>query len=72
MENKDIIEDIYKLSVKLYYDVADDSMLRRGIAGPTGLIGINDSQHNKTSDINSEILEGAIRTLQEVLNKLKK
>jgi len=41
MENKtkELIEEIYSLSVKLYYEVADDRMLKRGhpgVMGPSG------------------------------------
>lgn len=63
MEEK--IQQIYKLSVDLYYEVADDNMKRRGHPGVMGPPSIG------PWNLRDGVLEGAIQTLKEVSDKLK-
>lgn len=58
------IDQIYHLSVELYYEIADYNMKHRGHPGPVG------PNSNEPWDLKNSVLEGSIRTLQEVLNKL--
>jgi len=62
---KDKIEEIYKLSVELYYQVADDNMKR---SGHPGVMGPTSNEH---FDEKYGVLIGAIRTLQDISNKIK-
>ena len=64
-ETKDLIEKIYDLSVKLYYDVADDRMLRRGHLGVMGASSNDESFNNEWGK-----LVGAIKTLEQVGDKI--
>jgi len=61
----DTIKKIYKLSVSLYYDVADDAMERRGHPGIMG------EDSGTVWNEQFGILGGTIETLKEVANKLK-
>ena len=62
---KEKIEQIYQLSLDLYYEIADDNMKRRGHPGPMG------PTPNQPWDWKIGVLEGAIQTLKEVSAKLK-
>jgi hypothetical protein len=64
MEDK--IEEIYRLSVDLYYEVADDNMLKRGHPGVMGQSSTDESFNKKYC-----VLMGAIKTLEDVSNKIK-
>ena len=61
------IKEVYDLATKLYYVVADDNMKRRGHPGVMGPSGSPDEEYT----INYGTLVGAIRALDEVLQKIK-
>lgn len=65
MRNKKI-QKVYDLSVKLYYEIADDTMCRR--AHP-GVMGRASNEENYNSDYYT--LMGAIETLRQVAEKIK-
>ena len=58
------IDEIYRMSTSLYYELADDDMFRRGHPGVMG------PSAEKKEDTRIGVIEGAIRTLTEILNKL--
>jgi hypothetical protein len=60
------IEEMYDTSVKLYYDVADNNMHRRG---HPGIMGKASNEENYNSDY--YVLMGAIETLKQVAEKIK-
>ena len=64
-ETKDLIKEIYELSVKLYYDVADDRMLKCGHPGVMGPSG-----NDENFSIEWGELVGAIETLKQVGSKI--
>ncbi len=67
MENrKDYINRIYVMSVKLWFSVADNNMLHRGHPGVMG------SGSNEVFDENYGVLMGAIQTLKDIAEKIKK
>lgn len=62
---KDLIKKIYDLSVNLYYEVADDRMLRCGHPGVMGPPGNDENFRIEWGE-----LAGAIKTLEQVGDKI--
>ncbi len=65
MNSKDNIELIYKLAVDLWFEVADNNMLKRGHSGVMG---------NPSDEVFNEeycVLMGAIQTLKDISHKIK-
>ena len=61
------IQQIYDLSVKLYYEVADNHMLASGHPGVMGW-----SSNEKPHNMNYYAILGSIETLKQIAEKLKK
>lgn len=66
MNIQEKIDQVYKLSVDLYYDVADDRMKRCGHPGHMG------SASDEPLSKELSVIEGAIATLKDVADRLRR